>query len=270
MKKISDISKKPSAFTLAEVLAAITIGAMVLVAVMSVYSRAEKAAYAIMRSLESPQLPFEITQAVAEDIDRALSSGADAKVAVENKFINSFQTARLTIQTTFNDRNNEAQIFEKIVWQTNYDRSTNSLTLYRSHSGIALEDKLLDEQKESWERELFVPVCTGITFFRIEVPVGEDLQDAWSDAALPNGIIVTISFAEPFQARNGTLDVPEEAKTIRSITINRTRKIRFDITKSQDEEDKTGLEKEDEPNKPPDEPNGTTRDIPEQTITEEK
>jgi hypothetical protein len=228
---------------------------MVLVAVMSVYSRAEKAASAIMRSIESPQLPFEIMQAVAEDIDRVLLSGADAKVTVENKFINSFQTARLTIQTTFNDRNNEAQIFEKIVWQTNYDRNTNSLTLYRSHSGMALEDKLLDEQKEDWERELFVPVCTGITFFRIEVPLGEDLQDNWSDAALPNGIIVTISFASPFQSLNGTLDVPEEDKTIRSITINRTRKIKFDITKSQSKEDKTDVEEANEPNKAPADPN---------------
>jgi type II secretory pathway component PulJ len=251
MKKTYNTSKKPSAFTLAEVLAALTIGAMVLVAVMSVYSRAEKAAAAIMRSLESPQLPFEITQAIAEDIDRAVSSGADAKVTVENKFINSIQTARLTIQTTFNDRNNETQIFEKIVWQTNYERNTNSLTLYRSHSGIALEDKLLDEQKENWERELFVPVCTGITFFRIQVPVGEELQDAWSDVALPNGIIVTISFAEPFQAQNGVLDVPEEAKTVRSITINRTRKIKFDIVKSQDEEGKTNVEEANEPNKAP-------------------
>jgi len=248
MEKVSNISNKPGAFTLAEVIAALTIGAMVLVAVMGVYSRAERAAAAITRRLESSQLPFEIMQTIAEDIDRAVSSGADAKVTIDNKFINSFPTARLTIQTTINDRNNEAQTFEKIVWQTNYDRNTNSLILYRSHSGIALEDKLLDEQKEMWERELFVPVCTGITFFRIQVPVGEDFQDSWSGDSLPNGITVTISSAEPFKIQNGTLDVPEEEKIIRSIAVNRARKIRFNIVKGQDKEDKTGEKKEDEEN----------------------
>lgn len=237
--------KHDSAFTLAEVLAALTIGAMVLVAVMGVYSRAERSAAAITRKLKSSQLPVEILQAIAEDLDRAVASGADAKVTIDNKFINSFPTARLTIQTTINDRKNEKQTFEKTIWQTNYDRNTNSLILYRSHSGIALEDKLLDEQKEDWERELFVPVCTGITFFRIQVPAGEDFQDSWRGNSLPKGITVTISFAEPFKTRNGTLDVPEEEKIIRTIAVNRTRKIKFNIIKSQPEEDKTD-EDEDE------------------------
>lgn len=246
MQKTSNTYRKLPAFTLGEVIAALTIGAMVLVAVMGVYSRAEKAAAAITRRLESSQLPFEIMQLIAEDIDRAVSSGADAKVTIDNKFINSFPTARLTIQTTINDRNNQTQPFEKIVWQTNYDRNTNSLVLYRNHSGIALEDKLLDEQKEAWERELFVPVCTGITFFRIQVPVGEDFQDNWSGDSLPNGITVTISFAEPFKILNGTLDVPEKEKITRSIAVNRTRKIKLNIVKEQDKEDKTGQEKKDE------------------------
>jgi len=263
MQKKSNIFKKLGAFTLAEVIAALTIGAMVLVAVMGVYSRAERAAAAVTRRLESSQLPFEIMQAIAEDIDRAVSSGADAKVTIDNKFINSFQTARLTIQTTINDRNNAAQTFEKIVWQTNYDRNTNGLILYRSHSGIALEDKLLDEQKEAWERELFVPVCTGITFFRIQVPVGEDFQDNWSGDSLPNGITVTISFAEPFKILNGTLDVPEKEKIIRSIAVNRTRKIKLTIIKGQDKEDKAGKEKKDKENE-------AVTDSNEQIVIEEK
>ncbi|UCE98974.1 MAG: hypothetical protein JSV82_07270 [Planctomycetota bacterium] len=246
MKKVFNISGKLRAFTLAEVLAALTIGAMVLVAVMGVYSRAERSAAAITRKLESSQLPFEILQAIAEDIDRAVGSGADAKVTIDNKFINSLPTARLVIQTTINDRRDEEQTFEKIIWQTNYDRNTDSLVLYRSHSGIALEDKLLDEQKESWERELFVPVCTGVTFFKIQVPASADFQDSWRGNSLPNGITVTISFAEPFKKRNGTWDVPEEEKIVRSIAINRIRKIKFNIVKSQYEEDKTDKDEDEE------------------------
>lgn len=246
MKKTSNMSKKPPAFTLAEVLAALVIGAMVLVAVMGVYSRAERSAAAITRKLESSQLPVEILQAIAEDIDRAVASGADARVTIDNKFINSIPTARLTIKTTFNDRRNEEQTFEKIIWQTNYDRNTNSLILYRSHSGVALEDKLLDEQKESWERELFVPVCTGITFFKIQVPAGEDFQDTWRGNSLPKGITVAVSFAEPFKTRNGTLDVPEGEKIIRTIAVNRTRKIKFNIIKSQPKEDKTDKDEDED------------------------
>lgn len=201
-------------------------------------------AAAITRKLESSQLPVEILQAIAEDLDRAVASGADAKVTIDNKFINSIPTARLTIQTTFNDRRNEKQTFEKTIWQTNYDRNTNSLILYRSHSGIALEDKLLDEQKEDWERELFVPICTGLTFFRILIPAGEDFQDSWKGSSLPKGITVSLSFAEPFKTRNGTFDVPESEKIIRTIAVNRTRKIKFNIIKSQHKEDQTDKDEE--------------------------
>ncbi|MHC4159162.1 MAG: PilW family protein [Planctomycetota bacterium] len=246
MKKASNMCKKPPAFTLVEVLAALVIGTMVLVAVMGVYSRAERSAAAITRSIEGSQLPFEILQAIAEDIDRAVTSGADARVTIDNKFINSIPTSRLTIQTTFNDRRNEEQTFEKIVWQTSYDRNTDGLILYRSHSGVALEDKLLDEQKEDWERELFVPICKGLTFFRILIPAGEDFQDSWKGSALPKGITVSLSFAEPFKTRNGTFDVPESEKIIRTIAVNRTRKIKFNIIKSQPEENETDKDEDED------------------------
>ena len=42
------------------------------------------------------------------------------------------------------------------------------MVLYRRHNGIALEDKLLDEPKQAFERQLFIPVCGGVTFFSIQ------------------------------------------------------------------------------------------------------
>jgi hypothetical protein len=42
---------------------------------------------------------------------------------------------------------------------------------------------------------------------------------------------VTISFAKPFQTPAGVLDVPEEDKVKRTITIDRTRKINFILEK---------------------------------------
>ena len=215
---------------------ALTIGAMVLVAVLSIYNRAESSALAVTRKLDSSRMPSEVMQRIAEDIGRTVTTGADTKVTIENKFKGGLSVARLTILKTIYDIMNRKQTFEKIVWQADYGDDVNSLVLYRSHSGIALEDKLLDEQKEDWERELFVPICTGVTFFKIQVPVGEEFQDKWVSDSLPLGIVVTISFAEPFKTLDGTLDVPEDEKITRHIAIDRTREIKFALAKKEDEE----------------------------------
>lgn len=214
---------------------ALTIGAMILVTILSIYNRAETSAVAVTRKLDSSRLPSEVLQRIAEDIDRTVATGADTKVIVENKFKGGFPTARLTVLNTIYNIMNQKQTFEKIVWQATYGNDVNSLVLYRSHSGIAMEDKLLDEQKEDWERELFVPVCAGVTFFKIQVPKGEEFQDNWTSDSLPLGIVVTISFAEPFKTLDGTLDVPEDEKITRHIAVDRTREIKFVLAKKEDE-----------------------------------
>ncbi len=76
-----------------------------------------------------------------------------------------------------------------------------------------------------------MPICAGITFFRIKVPWGENYLDKWTSTSLPPGIEVTISAGEPFKTVGGTLDVPEEEKFIRTIAVDRTRKIKFSAAK---------------------------------------
>jgi len=239
IKKAFGTSRVRLGFSLAEVLTALTIGAMILVCVLGIYGRAERSAAAVTRKLNSSRLPSEVLQRIAEDLDGIISTGSGTKIAIENKFESGFPTARLTITSIFYDRKNAEQIFEKIVWQSNYDFESgiDGLVLYRSHSGITLEDKLLDKKKDDWERELFVPICTGITFFRIRVPRGETPLDRWTSSSLPPGIEVTISSAEPFKKANGTLDVPDEEKITRTIAIDRTRKVRFAIEKREFGED---------------------------------
>jgi len=238
MKKAFNTFRERRGFSLAEVLAALTIGAMVLIAVLGIYSRAERSATAITRKLDSSRLPSEILQRIAEDLDRIIASGSDTKVTIENKLDHLYATARLTILKNYYDKVNKPQTFEEIVWQTSYDYDTDSLTLYRSHRGIALEDRLLDsdKQKEEWERELLVPICDGVTFFKIQVPRDEEFLDRWS-GSLPHGIVVTISFAEPFKTVAGDLDVLDEEKVTRAIAIDRTRKIKFIFVKKEDVED---------------------------------
>jgi len=233
MKKAFGTSRARMGFSLAEVITSLTIGSMILVTVLVVYNRAERSAAAVTRKLDSSRLLSEVMQRIAEDLD-GIIAGADTKINIENKFENGFPTARLTITRTFFDSRNQEQTFENIVWQSNYDfdSGVDGLVLYRSHSGIAMEDKVLDRNKDDWERELFVPICAGITFFRIKVPWGETYLDKWTSTSLPPGIEVTISSAEPFKTVGGTLDVPEEEKIIRTIAVDRTRKIKFTVEKS--------------------------------------
>ena len=235
MKRAFGTSRVRPGFSLAEVITALTIGAMVLVAVLGIYGRAERSAAAVTRKLDSSRLPSEVLQRIAEDLDGIISTGSDTKIAIENKFDHGFPTARLTITRTFYNSRNQEQIFEKIIWQSNYDfeSAVDGLVLYRSHSGIVLEDKLLDKNKDDWERELFVPICGGVTFFRVRVPRGETFLDRWTSSSLPPGIEVTISSAEPFKTVSGTLDVLEEEKIIRTIAIDRTRKIGFTVEKKE-------------------------------------
>jgi len=246
IKKAFGTPRVRPGFSLAEVLAAITIGAMVLAAVLGIYGRVERSAAALTRKLDSSRLPSEVLQRIAEDLDGIVAAGSDTKITIENKFDNGFPAARLTILKTFHDSRNAEQTFEEIVWQSSYDLESDAdgLVLYRSYSGIALEDKLLDEKRENWERAYsFVPICNGVTFFKIQVPQGEDFQDQWTGPLLPNGITVTISFAEASKTVRGTMDVPDEEKIARTIAVDRTRKIKFEIVPEEyDQDEEQGLE----------------------------
>jgi len=276
MKSISLQTNGYRGFSLAELLAALVIGTLILAAVLGVYSRAQQSSSAIIRKLDSASLSTEVLQRIAEDLDRIISptiygNVPYTKVTVENKLDNLFSTARLIIERTIYDRTDKPKILEKIVWQTgfDYEGDANGLVLYRSHSGIALEDKLLDEQKERFEREMFVPVCDGVTFFKIQIPQGsisssasaaerqaeaaaeagrliyeeDNFLDEWNKNTLPPGIVVTISFAEPFKTVAGTMEVFDEQKVKRTIAIDRTKKIRFVLPK-------LDLADEEEPNEP--------------------
>jgi prepilin-type N-terminal cleavage/methylation domain-containing protein len=248
MKDTSGTSGMPRGFSLAEVLAALTIGAMLTVAVLGIYHRAEKSATAITRKLDGSRLPGEVLQRIAEDLDNIISSSSDVKITIKNKFenvasIRLIPAARLTITRTFQDSKDNEQKFEEIVWQSSYDFQSagNGLILYRSHSGMNLEDKVLEKYKDDFTRELFVPICGGVTFFKISALAGKEPVERW-DGAPPRGIVVTISFAEPYKKGDGTLDVLDEEKITRTIAIDRTRKIRFDTSADDNGQGEEGTE----------------------------
>ncbi len=242
------INRYSRGFSLAELLVAIMIGAMVLVSVLNIYSRIETSAAAVRRKLDSSRLPAEVLQLIAEDLDRITSAGSDTRITIpRGKFVKGYSTGQLVILKTIN-ADVDVETFEEIIWQSHYDYDggSDSLVLYRSHRGMVLEDKLLEEGKESWETELFVPVCQGVTFFKIEVLDNNDVLEEWRQTSLPNGIRVTISFAEPYETVSGDLEVADEDKIIRTIAIDRVRKIPFKIEKPDPNEFDDESEKEED------------------------
>jgi len=234
MNKICKKIRTYNGFTLAEVIVSLIIGSMVLVSVLNIYNNGERAAAAIIRNIDSSRLASEVLQRIAEDLDKAMSSNKDAQIIIGNNIQKGFMTAYLSYSKSYQDSSNKQQKFEEIVWQGSYDYESEKegMVLYRSHRGIAPEDRLLDKNKSEAERELFIPICSGVTFFKIEVLTDDEPKLIWTNS-IPQGIKVTISFAEPFKKTDGTLDVPEKDKYIRTIAIDRTRKTKFEITNNE-------------------------------------
>jgi type II secretory pathway pseudopilin PulG len=225
-----------SGFSLAEVLVTIIMGAMLLVSVIAIYARAERTAAAVSRKLSDSWVASEVFQLIAEDLDKVIATGPDTTITVKNGFDHLYPTARLEISKTIYNKKNQKQTFEQIIWQASYDfdSDTEGLVLYRSHSGMTLEDKLLDKKRASWEKEYpFIPVCSGVTFFEIKVPRSGILVDKWKEPVLPGAVAITISFSAPFETESGGYDVGEGGKITRTIAVDRTRKVKFRIIKTE-------------------------------------
>ena len=243
-----------SAFSLVEIVAVLSITAMIMLAAFNIYSRVEASAAAVNATLDKDVLPTEILQRIAEDLDRLASSGLGTTISINNKFDSSgYNVSQLVIKNDVYDEKNKPKVFEKIIWRSSYDFFDDSLILYRSHNGCNLEDKVITDDKQIELKELgndfFIPLCTGITFFKIQVPVvkvfGENVKlpgidemvegpeeeetflDGWRSDKLPKAIIITISFAEPYQAVTGELEVAQDEKITRTIAIDRTRKLKY-------------------------------------------
>jgi prepilin-type N-terminal cleavage/methylation domain-containing protein len=231
MQRRDENGKYRSGFSLPEVLAALVIGALVLVAVLGIYGQANRAAEAVLRKTEAPSLALEVLQLMAEDLGRTLGAEGTT-LRIQNGFDHGFPRAEMILRRTYHDGENKEQVLEEIIWRTAYDYEgqTPGLVLYRSYDGAAPEDKLLDAGRAGWEKSYpFVPVCRGLTFLRIQACKGEDLVDRWGPPTLPPGLMITLSFAEPYETVQGTRDVTDDQKVSRTIAVDATRRIKFAV-----------------------------------------
>lgn len=218
-------------FSLMEIMAVLSIVAMVALAALSVFNRARKASASIGRRLDRNDASMEVLQRIAEDLDRLVKPGYDIKVTVANKIVDGFDKSQLIIQSSIYDKTGKPVVFEKVIWQTQYDAFEDMLILYRAHFGVNLDDKILsvaEAQRDEADQKLFVPVCTGMTLFEFTVPQGDKspLQQ-WTSNKLPPAITVLMSFSQPIELATGEFVILEEDMEKRTIAIDRTKKLRF-------------------------------------------
>jgi hypothetical protein len=190
----------------------------------------------VLQRIEGPSLASEVLQLIGEDVAGVLGAD-DVTVQIRNGFDSGFARSDFVLRRVFHDQENKEQVLEEITWRAAYDREgdTPGLIIYRSREGMGREDKLLEDQREDWERNYpFVPICRGATFFQVQAYKGDELVDQWPASAPPAGILVTISFAEPYETVRGNLDVADEQKISRTFAVNAMRKIKFATESSGD------------------------------------
>jgi len=231
-----NVNNNQPAFTLVEIITVLAIAAMIIIATINVYGRVKATADSINAHLDENILPKEILQRIAEDLDTLAAPGFDTTVTIRNKISNTYNVSQLIIENKFYDAQDKPQTFQKVTWQAQYDAFEDAVILYRAHSGLQLEDPVIDADKSTLNSQayyqnrgidLFVPVASGITFFKIEVLENDRLLPAWSKTELPKAVFVTISFAPFIEDIDGSFYIPEEDKISRTIAVDRTRKIAY-------------------------------------------
>lgn len=220
-----------SGFTLAEAVATLVIAAMIMVAAIGIYTAVKRSEAAINKRLEGGFVALEILQRIVEDIDRLALPSSDVTMAIKNKTeAGGYKSAQMIIESKIYDKDNKPQTFEKITWQSRLDPDMNSLVVYRAHGGYTLEDKMLDEPKEKYERERFIPICSGVTVFSIETVSDSNTRgQVWEGPSLPPAVKVSISFAAPQQDFIGNLTVPAEEIKTRTVVIDRFKQLTYEF-----------------------------------------
>jgi prepilin-type N-terminal cleavage/methylation domain-containing protein len=224
--------------TLIELVISITVAGMMMVALFFIYSHAQSAVDGMSRTLDQSQVPQRILQLIAQDVDRFSADTDELLMQPEVRRENGLVSSRLFMQTQIYDSMMRAVPYEKVVWETRYDAESQSMILYRSHSGLVSEDNLLESQRTPEEASAYVPLCSGLTYFSVTKTPATGL-------GTPDQLIVSLSFAQP-ETEGGESVIPPEQIITRTIAVNRLRKIGYIFT----EPNLAGLGTGNEPNTP--------------------
>ena len=153
--------RRQSGFSLGEMLTVVIIGSMILVAILTVYNRANQAADAVIRKIDSPAWAREVLQLIAEDLGRALSAD-DVTLQIRNGADKGFQRAELVLRRTYHDSENKEQTLEEITWRAGYDYegTTPGLALSQLPGGRPGRQALRRQSGGLGEK---LPLCTDLS-----------------------------------------------------------------------------------------------------------
>ncbi len=245
-------------FTLVETIVVLMLASLILVAVLGVYGRMRANAVTILDRLQQNRLQAEILQKIAEDIDKLAAPGFEATINFQNKLDNGYRSAKLTLLNSYYGNNNKKETYEQIEWLSSYDVQYDALKLYRMHGGLNVADKVLGANSD--DEPLYIPVAGGITHFELKAQQGENILGAWTSETLPKAVRIGISFAPLQELDDGSVGVPEEEISFRTVAIDRTRLIPYQFIKKSfelpDEEDPNELPDDRDPNAILDDPDG--------------
>ena len=223
--------KVKPAFSLIETITVLVISALVLITAINIYTSVRAAAASVENYIVKNELPNEILQRLAEDIDRLAIPGFDTTISIAHKLDSGYQTCRMIITNHIYDSKDKKQTYEEIVWQTAVDPFYDTLNLYRLHTGMNTQKKIASEIGDVPydEGEIFVRMAIGLTHFTINVVNNEQLLDRWAPSKLPKAIFATISFSPLQENEFGEAEIPEEYLISRTIAVDRTRTIAFEF-----------------------------------------
>lgn len=233
---MDSLYRKPArcaaAFTLIETLTVLMLTTLLVTAVLGMYYHVRRGVGRLAGQLEENRLAREILQKVAEDIDRLAAPGFDATMQFRNKYDNGYNAAQLVLENKYYGSAvpPKAEVYDRIVWQTQYDAFSRTLMLYRMHEGLNLEDKVIEKNAaESPSLGLYIPVADGLTHFELAIVDGETVTAQWDSQTLPTSVRVGVSFAPMEPLSDGRLGVPPELVMYRTVAIDRTRFIPYEF-----------------------------------------
>ena len=235
------------AFSLLELLAALMIASMIIIATVAVYHRGRSAIHAINKKLNENSFTQEVLQRISDDIDEFAADDSDVKMTLESKTEQGMNVYRLSFVSNIYDDDGKVGEYKKVVWQSKTDPQTSRISLYRARGGFALEDSVLDTQRKKFsDGLLFVPVAQELTVFSI-IAINADKEfEKWGSDMLPGGIILKISESEAEETDDGKYEVPENLIASRTVSLNKNKMMIFKFVSVSQESQESQEETEDE------------------------
>lgn len=226
------------ALSLLEILASLAVITIIIITMVTLLHASQQTLETIERELDGNSASQELLQKITEDINEFCSQSENTNLVLQHKSTPEGNLYRLEITNFFNGNANTKLIYKKVVWQSDYDINMGTFIIYRARSGMNLEDTLTStEQQENLDKEIYVPVCTDATYFSIQAFNDEILTDSWSNSDFPAALFLSISFAPPVEYITGDIEVPEEDRLFRTVSVSRAREYNFKLVNKDLEEE---------------------------------